>query len=77
MAKQGKCDFCMKRFTWIKDKKIELCRCPRCGSRLFQTTHKIWYPLIKIEEPVYKHRISKLDREIDRELERLTGRIVE
>lgn len=39
MAKQGKCETCMVRYTWDRPLPLIDCLCPVCGQRLQGTTY--------------------------------------
>jgi len=53
MARQAKCPKCRVRYTWYKEILLKNTFCPKCETKLLQTSSELEWPTI-VEEPVIK-----------------------
>lgn len=63
---QGKCARCKIAYRWKKKgariKRLKDAYCPRCGSKLWQTTHQLKWYWDEKTEPVGAIRARELER---------------
>jgi len=51
---QGKCVACEVRYIWPRKVRVRVSDafCPQCGSKLFATTHLLYWPVERISRPL-------------------------